>query len=420
MHLFSKPSATAVSARCPSFSARRSLPSAPSELLRNKTVKKATPLQLKRAAQAEREERLRNAFATAKVAERATQYGRSKRKDTYFLARYLGVSTASEMAIRSCGDFQTRSYNLGRQALELADHLFVQYRVPHFLYRAVLSWEGLELIYEASTVEKHRYGALPEEWRYLPWFFAVAKGESFAKASKDVFTKKEAHYFLQAPGGNPIELNIFWAKAAAAGVPVDGCNYLVRRISLARWNALEDRLGDFLRFYSHAWPLMNGYLRDDLTDFITEMIPHAHFTFKGRTFGSMRKLCAAWHRRNYSVRVKDFRTWEQMFQDWEVRRGKSTIRAIELTNNRALADEGRKQRHCVFTYTWRCEAGSSRIVSLRWYPVVSQELVCKRITLEISPSLRRVVQIRGLNNRRADDEELKIVRLWAGEFGLSL
>ena len=64
-----------------------------------------------------------------------------------------------------------------------------------------------------------RVAAAAPEAGYRPWFLAVARGESFAKATRGFFTKREAHLFLLAPEGNSIERNVLWARAAAAAVP---------------------------------------------------------------------------------------------------------------------------------------------------------------------------------------------------------
>jgi hypothetical protein len=44
--------------------------------------------------------------------------------------------------------------------------------------------------------------------------------------------------------------------------------------------------------------------------------------------------------------------------------------------------------------------------------------VLNRLTIEVDPSSRTVSQIRGRSNRKADELEMKIVRLWAGAHGL--
>ncbi|MGV3615607.1 MAG: PcfJ domain-containing protein [Fimbriimonas sp.] len=136
----------------------------------------------------------------------------------------------------------------------------------------------------------------------------------------------------------------------------------------------------------------------------------------------MRKLCHEWHRTVYAGHLREYRSWAPSLPLWEVRLPGRAVRAVELTTNRALADEGKKQRHCVYTYTAQCLEGRSRIVSLRWFAVASAAedptLEIHRITVEVSPGARAVVQVRGSGNRRPTDEEIVILRRWAGDHGL--
>jgi hypothetical protein len=103
----------------------------------------------------------------------------------------------------------------------------------------------------------------------------------------------------------------------------------------------------------------------------------------------------------------------------------------ELRNNHELMNEGRKQRHCVYSYVHWCSIGRSSIFSMRVYrkvvagylddgPLIwdrSYEL--DRITIEVS-SRRTIVQVRGLQNRSATQDEKKILREWAGEKGFTI
>jgi hypothetical protein len=328
----------------------------------------------------------------------------------------LGLPLSSCHAIRPEEAFRARSYNLARQVLGLVDHLFVRYPVPGFLYRSILSPAGMDLVFDVKTRSN-------PECEYRDWFLTVAQGGSFAKLVKATLTKKEAHLFLQAPNGNSIMENLFWARAAATGLPRAGCDYLLSRLDAGVRLELGDRTPDLLRFYAEAWGAMRGLDRDEITDFVRAMARDANFTFKGRTLDSMRKHCAEWHRTSFLRGVREFRNWGACLPVWSSRKGAVLVRAEELTNNRLLAEEGAVQRHCVYSYAGMCASGRSAIVSLRWYAVVGDLPAVHdfcRLTLEVNPAHREVVQIRGKMNRRATTDEMKIVRLWAGEHGLTI
>ncbi len=376
---------------------------------------KQTPLQAQRAYRREANCLLEAALDRAKKAQRANNHGKTKRRENSFLARYLAVPLDTPQAIRPGSGYQARHYNRGKQVLGLIDHLFARYPVPTFLYRSILSPEGFQLVFDTNPA------TLEKEAKYLDWFFAVAAGESFAKTTRGFFTKREAHLFLQAPANNGIEQNIFWARAAAVGVAPDGCDFLLRRLDEGLRAAIGDRLPDLLRFYAEAWPRMTSADRDEITDFVRAMIRDPTFSFKARTFGSMRKLCQEWHQTVYrSQLVGAYRCWPAKLKPWEIKKDGIVIRADELTSSRVLSEEGQSQRHCVFSYIEMCVTGSRTIVSLRWYQMNSGLSLQDRLTIEVQTSTRQVVQIRGKLNRRATKEEMVAVRLWAGDQGLRI
>lgn len=78
----------------------------------------------------------------------------------------------------------------------------------------------------------------------------------------------------------------------------------------------------------------------------------------------------------------------------------------ELRTSFALFLEGRVLHHCVATYTSKVASGRSWIFGLR----------CdgqRRVTVEVSPTDRLVVQAKGRCNRRPTAEEGAVVRRWA-------
>ena len=181
----------------------------------------------------------------------------------------------------------------------------------------------------------------------------------------------------------------------------------------------DPRADDLIRFYAVEGSKMRDRDFREISDFARAMLKNPQFSFRGRTYGSMVRLCQEWHRMVYSGRVREFRCWSGVFEPWSQARNGWIVRAIELSNNRALRDEGLRQRHCVFSYTSDCTSGQSAIVSLRWF-ALDIEHVPARLTLEVNRHIRCVEQIRGRMNRRATEEEMKVVRAWAGDHGLSI
>lgn len=398
------------------------MPPAPRPSTRNKTIKKQTPLELRQAERALKEARLRAALDRAKKSAKASDTGQEKRKTNAYLSRYLELSLVSTHRIRDEEAYTAKSYNLSKQVLGLIDHLYVRYPVPLFLYRTMLNRPGIELVFGEWRIPRGESPAA--EYRLRPWFLAVARGDSFAKQTRDTFTKKEAHWFLQAPSTNRVPENILWAKAAAAGVPQTGADYLVQRLGPEDLKRLGDRTPDLLRLYAEIWGEMSPWDRDAVTDYLRAAVQDARFSLKGRTLGSLRKLSREWHRTSFAGTLGKYVSWPSTVAAWDYTYKRAGVRAFELTSNRALADEGAFQRHCVFGYTNHCVERRSRIVSMRFYAVASNEeepqLETTRLTIEIWPASREIVQIRGRLNRLPTDEEMKTIQVWAGEAGYKL
>lgn len=381
--------------------------------------KKKTTTEIRHETEAAKIAQCLKALTLAKASQKRTQTGTKKRKDTEWLGQFLSMPLRTYHAIREPDDYIARSYNIGRQVIGLIDHLFVQYQPPHFLYRAMLNDEGRRLIFE--QIDR---GAGPDEVKsFQHWFLVVARGASFAKAASDHLSRREAHWFLLAPHDLSIHQNLFWAKCRAAGASEACARYLVEWFGDTRnQDRVDRRVDDLIRLYAEIYPHLRGYDLQEITDFVLAAVDDPLFSFSGRTIGSLRKLSHEWHRTAYAGHIGVYRSWPQRYGAWHHQTKTVLIRAIELTNNRALADEGKKQRHCVFSYTMRCLAGTSRIVSLRWFAGAGglgesgQEL--SRLTLEICPTRNAVVQIRGNLNRMATPEELKVVSHWAGVHGL--
>ncbi len=374
--------------------------------------KKLSKIKLKKQKELECQLKCRTALEKAKLESKKSDLGSTKRLGIDRLDSYLSVSLSGRRSIRPTSEFKSKSYNLGRQVKSLIDHCFVRYEVPLFLYRAVLSRKGVTTLFEAPSRE--------ELWRecgkrrYIHWFMTVAQGGSLAAELKWTHSKKEVHWFLQAPATNGIGQNLFWAKLAAAGLPLDACQYLTNSLGTKHLIRLfGNRLADVVRFYANEWSKMRLRDRQEITEFVRAQAADKSFSFKGRTYGSMRKLTEEWHNSIYSSTVKVFRTWPQTYEPWIHEKKEHNIRVVELCNSRALADEGRRQKNCAYSYESDCLKNWSRILSMQWYVDASPSMVLNRLTLEVDPSDRRVTQIRGRCNRKADEHEMKVVRLWA-------
>lgn len=377
----------------------------------NKPRKK---LEIKKEHEKARAIEYQKSLVRAKQQAKREDLGPRKRKELTVLLDFLTLPPRRYM-LRCAEEYRPRSYNLGRQVIGLVDHLFGRYPAPAFLYQPVL--RGDNRLVDQRYVYPG-YGC-KERVLHRDWLLAVLRGESLAKKMKDVLTKKEVHWFLRAPAENTVQENLFWAKCATAGIPGTMCQFLVENL----WTPdcermMAARLADILRFYATYQQNLRGYELRNMTDYVRAVIQNRNFSFKGRTYGSMVKLAHDWHRTSYVGVIHERLSWKASFTKvWETMHEGCHVRFIELTNNRGLAEEGHKQRHCVFLYSRSCESGHTAIVSMRF---TMDHRETRRLTIEVNLQKRSVVQVRGFANREPMDSELKLIRKWAGEHGIAV
>jgi hypothetical protein len=158
------------------------------------------------------------------------------------------------------------------------------------------------------------------------------------------------------------------------------------------------------------------------TDYILAAYSDPDYSLKGRTLASVLELCRLWHATTLAGNKRvPYKAWSPNFTLWEISYEEGTIRGVELTNTRALAEEGRAQRHCVYTYADWCLQEHTAIVSLRWLesrPVGGVRIV-KRITVEVDAPTKKIWQVKGMSNRAPNKEEMAVVRLWMKSQGLT-
>ena len=86
---------------------------------------------------------------------------------------------------------------------------------------------------------------------------------------------------------------------------------------------------------------------------------------------------------------------------------------VELTTNSELSEEGRKLSHCVGSYFRRCISGEAFIFSYRSKDY-SNHNVNSVLTIEVSKG-KRIIQVRGKNNRMPTNSEKNIIQEWASK-----
>jgi hypothetical protein len=370
--------------------------------------------------EAREQELLRALNSRKKVLEQVRREKQQKKKSVGQLLEKVRLSGIEGYALRAADTYAPRSHNLERQLTGLLRHMFARYPVPGFLYQCCLPTDD-------PFAEMHAV--------YRMWLIALAQGGSFPKLVKGVMTGREAFLFLSAPAGNRIHENVWWARMKAAGIPDPVIERLMERIFSHYF--IDDpggRLAEVIQFFARSHAELDRVTLGEVLDFLAWKLRNDRgFSLKGRTAGSVVKLTNEWHALIQKAKLGQNVEWKGLgFPEWTVEAKDSLWVASELRSNRELMNEGRKQRHCVYSYVQMCVAGRSAIFSLRSYPKVvadydaegavvwdrSGSLERSRVTVEVN-NRREVVQVRGPMNRPPTDEERRFLRHWAGEKGLT-
>ena len=151
----------------------------------------------------------------------------------------------------------------------------------------------------------------------------------------------------------------------------------------------------------------------------------ADFTFKGRTFSSLKRLSDEWHARAYLQRNRNRNLfWNSQdvtpfdYVD-EENTTKRTYKIEELCSSKELYKEGVEMRHCVAGYDLQCSMGRSAIFTLYEYED-ENTVVEKLVTMEINLTDKEIVQARGKRNQKPSKKSISIIKEWAEEMEYSI
>lgn len=374
-------------------------------------MKTQTPLVLKRAEQARRDQACAAALARANLQKKQAIETRKKGIPVDVLTRYFYLPQLAGCSIRNIDDFKSRSYALDRQVEDLIRHLYVRYPVPRYMLRSILTPEGAALLFREEIVRISKKKK-PTDWKYRTWLLAAAQGESLAKVTKGVLTRKEAHWAAQAPA-DTFDEAIVWAKARTLNLPPAGLEWVKAYLALyARQEDVDVMIG----FFAKHWDAMAPGQRRDILDFLSHEVGDIGRFLHGRGLRSVLQASDEWHRQSWQIKKYGHLKWKARFKDWSHENAKVRIEAKELCTIEDLVDEGTRMRHCVGTYAWECHQGRCAIFSLRFRWGMGLET---RLTVEVAPELRSVVQVKGPRNARIDDNQKRGLMLWAAEMGFT-
>ncbi len=320
---------------------------------------------------------------------------------------------------------QMKTRDPARLRLAAARHLFGLYPVPATLERIWIDDTGLS----ADEVRLRRQ-----------WYVTAARGDSLYKAGASTWlTRKEVHAFLNPSDGLDFD-EAFWEAIARSYTGAAAVSLRIARSKIARaprgeiefWRAV-------VRFFC-ANPTPAETI-DDLCDYLAECRRRdPHYSLDGRTLPALTRRMHEWHHDIAAIerieamrrraRGRSANSWAadaawsgSPLADWEWVPSSKDAKAKgerfvvrQLKQAEDLVMESRAMRHCVSTYAGKCIAGKASIWSLRR---CTKERIDRLLTIEVDPQ-HRAVQVRGLGNRLAHEDERNVIERWAKARGITL
>lgn len=297
----------------------------------------------------------------------------------------------------------------------LAAHLLAKFEVPAILWNAFHEDQASAL----GPLTAH-----------------VASGGSLYEYTKARFpiplTRKMCHDVLKTSSEHKLLDAIRRAQARAAGVDA-------RFFAAWRTTRFAQQIGskeDEAFWYSVLeWfakvPMLEAAEIPPLYDFIDHRRREdPQLTMKGRTGVAMLRAMREWHGNVTKARAITGRTFQrsgfsagELF-DWRREANGDSIREVwrigEILTEKALAEEGKRMGHCVYSYAWRIEKGDTSIWSVQMEDGLGETGRWHMATVEVRNDLRRVVQARGRYNRSITSKEHRILLEWANTNNLAL
>lgn len=332
----------------------------------------------------------------------------------------VALAQKQHLWVRDFSDWKPTTHNVERQLSSLARHLFAVYDVPTFMDQAWLS---------GSRIQQS-------------WFVHIGAGGNIRRAQKlpVPLTKKMAHFFIESPAGYSINAAFRYSQIKSLGGSlklldaINGTRLIHDFTDNEFWlSVIRFFIDNPMLDYAHVNPIVDYIWNEKYTpriEFIArgearEIAPaQPNFTMRGRTPATLLRNVQAWHRQlNAEAKGGNLQWQRSRYNDFEFvegddfERNMKTWRIRELLSSKELHAEGRQQKHCVASYAHSCAKGNSSIWTMDLH---NREGIKKHLTIEIDLRHKRVCQIRGKENRMATVSEMKVIRRWAQNEGISV
>ncbi len=248
------------------------------------------------------------------------------------------------------------------------------------------------------------------------WFVATLQGESIRKQVNlpCTLTKRAAHIFIQLPcnTGLTVKQAIIYSALLANEVRNDFAKLITQRIYL--YDHIDYWITTLSILFHKGLDTLPLY---EVIDYISDQVfrKKRNIDFKTKKLLNLYDDMEAWHyqlllkRNYYKKEVFTFKTTP--IQEFQIKKEDKVFKIVQVKNTKALYLEGQLLHHCVVTYNELCAKGICVIFSLRCG--INNKQTYPRVTIEVRD--QKIVQKRGVRNRRCTPQEDEIIQIWANE-----
>ena len=330
-----------------------------------------------------------------------------------FYTALAWLSRHRHLWVRQPESFKSRTKNATRLFESFVRQLLVRFEMPAYMFavwfvnhQEKLTRDQKLFLHLAAGHSVRRFGQLPI-----------------------TLTKRMGHFFMQAPS-NTIGQAVRWAEIRGLGGSERLADAVANTFLANHFGNQEFWRSVFEWFVSH--PMLDVQQVGPIADYLLDQrfggqhpilgfnVPQPNLSMRGRTPEALVRAVERWHDR-LMIKTGPWKgtSWKPtaiepfIFETGVTNKKIWTIH--ELLSARELFQEGRKLNHCVSTYTSSCV---SRTTSIWTMQASSDEGTKRLLTIEVGPRTKRIIQVRGKNNRYPREHEIKIISRWAQEAGL--
>lgn len=318
--------------------------------------------------------------------------------------------------VRGVDDWKPSGAGRETQFISLVKHLYVKYKVPHFMFRPFVTIEPRNHVFGKAAEGPYKDAKLAN----IELFKYLAQGGSMVKAVKEKkiptpLTNKMCHLFLTVIGPQePVHAIRHAQVRALGGTRMQATALCATRLGEG-FRDPEDFWAAYIQWIVNN-PMLDPRQIGPLFDYVNRKRDEDKaWSLKGRTPVSLIRDMEEWHARLAKVRVGTAAAFPLSgFLPRKYERGEDQVWTIdEILSSKELIAEGVKLQHCVYSYASSVINGQTSIWSLRCN---GERLV----TIEVDNKNRLIPQVRGKQNRAPSAIETQYVSQWAQDNNLKV